>query len=61
VFDALLAGGSVTDAAERLQLSIPATSRALGRLRRAMDDPILMRAGRGMTPTPFALRAAPRA
>ena len=60
VFDALLAGGSVTDAAERLHLSIPATSRALGRLRRALDDPILVRAGRGMAPTPFALRAAPR-
>jgi DNA-binding transcriptional LysR family regulator len=60
VFDALLAGGSVTEAAERLHLSIPATSRALGRLRRAMDDPILVRAGRGMAPTPFALRAAPR-
>ncbi|MFI9380664.1 LysR family transcriptional regulator [Kutzneria sp. NPDC052558] len=60
VFDALLQDGSVTAAAERLHLSIPATSRALGRLRRAMDDPILVRAGRGMTPTPFALRTAPR-
>ncbi|MFB9831196.1 LysR family transcriptional regulator [Actinoallomurus acaciae] len=60
VFDALLQDGSVTAAAERLHLSIPATSRALGRLRRAMDDPILVRAGRGMAPTPFALRTAPR-
>lgn len=60
VFDALLREGSVTGAAERLHLSIPATSRALARLRRAMDDPILVRAGRGMAPTPFALRAAPR-
>ncbi|AXB42747.1 LysR family transcriptional regulator [Amycolatopsis albispora] len=60
VFDALLKDGSVTAAAERLHLSIPATSRALGRLRRAMGDPILVRAGRGMAPTPFALRAAPR-
>jgi DNA-binding transcriptional LysR family regulator len=60
VFDALLRDGSVTAAAERLHLSIPATSRALGRLRRAMDDPILVRAGRGMAPTPFALRTAPR-
>ncbi len=47
VFDALLQDGSVTAAAERLHLSIPATSRALGRLRRAMGDPILVRAGRG--------------
>ncbi|HUR08019.1 MAG TPA: LysR family transcriptional regulator [Nonomuraea sp.] len=60
VFDALLQDGSVTAAAERLHLSIPATSRALGRLRRAMSDPILVRAGRGMAPTPFALRTAPR-
>ncbi|WP_018680953.1 LysR family transcriptional regulator [Actinokineospora enzanensis] len=60
VFDALLRDGSVTAAAERLHLSIPATSRALGRLRRAMADPILVRAGRGMAPTPFALRVAPR-
>lgn len=60
VFDALLHEGSVTAAADRLHLSIPATSRALGRLRRAMNDPILVRAGRGMAPTPFALRTAPR-
>jgi DNA-binding transcriptional LysR family regulator len=60
VFDALLQEGSVTAASERLNLSIPATSRALGRLRRAMNDPILVRAGRGMAPTPFALRTAPR-
>lgn len=60
VFDALLQDGSVTAASERLHLSIPATSRALGRLRRAMNDPILVRAGRGMAPTPFALQTAPR-
>ncbi|MGW4327737.1 LysR family transcriptional regulator [Nocardia sp. NPDC004573] len=60
VFDALLREGSVTAASERLNLSIPATSRALSRLRRAMNDPILVRAGRGMAPTPFALRTAPR-
>lgn len=60
VFDALLQDNSVTTAAERLHLSIPATSRALARLRRAMNDPILVRAGRGMAPTPYALRVAPR-
>ncbi|WP_052852138.1 LysR family transcriptional regulator [Streptomyces avicenniae] len=60
VFDALLQECSVTAASERLHLSVPATSRALGRLRRAMGDPILVRAGRGMAPTPFALRTAPR-
>ena len=60
VFDALVREGSVTGASERLQLSVPATSRALGRLRAAMADPILVRAGRGMVPTPFASRSASR-
>src|SRR5258706_6185552 len=60
VFDALLKEGSVTAAAERLHLSAPATSRALGRLRRALDDPLLVRAGRGLVPTPLALSLAPR-
>ncbi len=59
VFDALVETGSVTGAAERLHLSIPATSRALGRLRKAMGDPVFVRAGRGLAATPFALRAAP--
>ena len=60
VFDALMDTGSVTVAAEQLRLSAPATSRALARLRRAMNDPILVRAGRGLVPTPFAVRSAPR-
>jgi DNA-binding transcriptional LysR family regulator len=60
VLDALLREGSVTGAAERLHLSAPATSRALGRLRRALDDPLLVRAGRGLVPTPLALSLAPR-
>ncbi|MCY1142660.1 LysR family transcriptional regulator [Actinoplanes sp. Pm04-4] len=54
VFDALLETGSVSAAAGRLHLSVPATSRALSRLRRAMNDPIMVRAGRGLVPTPFA-------
>lgn len=58
VFDALLDTGSVAEAAVRLHLSAPATSRALGRLRRMMNDPILVRAGRGLVPTPFARHSA---
>lgn len=58
VFDALLDTGSVSAAATRLHLSAPATSRALGRLRRAMNDQILVRAGRGLVPTPFAQQSA---
>ena len=60
VFDALMDTRSVTQAAQRLHLSAPATSRALARLRIAMDDPILVRAGQGLVPTPFALRSASR-
>ncbi|MFM9926325.1 LysR family transcriptional regulator [Variovorax sp. H27-G14] len=53
--DALLEEGSVAGAAARLQLSAPAMSRTLGRIRRATGDPILVRAGWTMTPTPHAL------
>src|SRR5688500_9486093 len=60
VFDALVTESSVTGAAALLHLSVPATSRALGRLRRAVADPVLVRAGRGLTPTPFATRTAPQ-
>ncbi|MGW5111098.1 LysR family transcriptional regulator [Nocardia sp. NPDC004123] len=57
--DALLTEHSVTGAAERLRLSEPAVSRALGRIRRTIGDPILVRAGRAMVPTPHALAIEP--
>ncbi|ARF54364.1 LysR family transcriptional regulator [Streptomyces gilvosporeus] len=53
--DALLEEESVTAAADRLGLSGPAMSRALGRIRRTLGDPVLVRAGRHMVPTPRAL------
>lgn len=53
--DALLEEGSVAGAAARMYLSEPAMSRALGRIRRATGDQILVRTGRTMTPTPRAL------
>jgi DNA-binding transcriptional LysR family regulator len=53
--DALLEEGSVMGAAQRLRLSSPAVSRTLGRLRRLTGDDILVRTGRTMTPTPWAL------
>jgi DNA-binding transcriptional LysR family regulator len=52
---ALLAEESVAGAARRLGLSSPAVSRALGRIRNALGDPILVRAGRRLVPTPRAL------
>ena len=53
--DVLLAEGSVARAARRLHLSPSAMSRALARLRAATGDPLLVRAGRGLVPTPRAL------
>ncbi|GFE25535.1 LysR family transcriptional regulator [Streptomyces nigrescens] len=53
--DALLEEQSVTAAADRLGLSGPAMSRTLGRIRRTTGDPVLVRAGRHMVPTPRAL------
>jgi DNA-binding transcriptional LysR family regulator len=52
--DVLLAEGSVAAAARRLRLSPSAMSRALARLRAATGDPLLVRAGRGLVPTPRA-------
>src|SRR5271154_1834152 len=52
--DALLAEGSVTGAARRLGLSSSAMSRTLARLRSATGDPLLVRAGRRLVPTPRA-------
>jgi DNA-binding transcriptional LysR family regulator len=53
--DVLLEEQSVQGAAHRLHLSEPAMSRTLGRIRKALGDPILVRAGRRMVPTPHAL------
>src|SRR5215212_6583110 len=53
--DVLLAEGSVARAAHRLQLSPSAMSRALARLRETIGDPLLVRAGRGLVPTPRAI------
>ena len=53
--EALLTEGSVAHAARRLRLSPSAMSRALARLRATVGDPLLVRAGRGLVPTPRAL------
>lgn len=58
--DVLLAEGSVARAAKRLRLSPSAMSRALARLRETMGDPLLVRAGRGLVPTPRALELRER-
>lgn len=53
--DALLMEGNVARAARRLRLSPSAMSRTLARLRTATGDPLLVRAGRGLVPSPRAL------
>ncbi|HEY0101608.1 MAG TPA: LysR family transcriptional regulator [Pyrinomonadaceae bacterium] len=58
--DAVLAEGSVARAARRLRLSPSAMSRALARLRETTGDPLLVRAGRGLVPTPRALELRER-
>lgn len=54
--DALLDEKSVTRAAERLNLSQPAVTAALGRIRDYFDDPILKLHGKRMVPSSHALR-----
>ncbi|MDB5838986.1 MAG: transcriptional regulator, LysR family [Herminiimonas sp.] len=58
--DAVLTEGSVARAARRLRLSPSAMSRALARLRETTGDPLLVRAGRGLVPTPRALELRER-
>jgi DNA-binding transcriptional LysR family regulator len=58
--DVLLSEGNVTRAAKRLRLSPSAMSRALARLRETTGDPLLVRAGRGLVPTPRALELCGR-
>lgn len=58
--DLLLQEESVTRAAERMNLSAAAMSRTLSRIRDAIGDPILVRAGRDLVPTPRALELRSR-
>src|SRR5690606_19585884 len=58
--DALLQECNVTRAAARLGVTQPAMSQTLARIRDHFDDPILVRVGRVMEPTPFARRVQDR-
>lgn len=53
--DVLLEEGSVVGAARRMNLSAPAMSRTLGRIRDTLGDPVFVQAGRKLVPTPRAL------
>lgn len=58
ILDALLSEGSTVRAAQRVGLSQPAVSAALGRLRAALNDPLLVRHGQRLEPTDYALSLA---
>ncbi|RPH65221.1 MAG: LysR family transcriptional regulator [Burkholderiales bacterium] len=51
IFDAILAEGNQSRAANKLGMSQPAMSNALARLRATLDDPLFVRTAQGMTPT----------
>ncbi|MBC7172175.1 MAG: LysR family transcriptional regulator [Polyangiaceae bacterium] len=54
VFDAIFTDGNLTRAARRLHVTQPAMSHALARLRDSFGDPLFVRSGHLMLPTPFA-------
>jgi DNA-binding transcriptional LysR family regulator len=60
VLDALLDQPQVSSAARRLNLSQPATSAALARLRSAFGDPLLVRTGNQMRATALAQALQPK-
>ncbi|WP_270937202.1 LysR family transcriptional regulator [Falsiroseomonas oryzae] len=59
LLDLLIEHRSVTAAAQAANMSQPAMSRALGRLRALLRDPLLARGSQGLVPTPAALALQP--
>lgn len=53
VLDAIYTEGGLTRAGVRLHITQPAVSHALGRLRALLNDPLFIREGHTMVPTPF--------
>ena len=58
MLDTVLAERSVVRAARRLHVTPSAVSNGLARLRAALGDPLLIRSGRGVVPTPRAAALA---
>ncbi|WKE64082.1 LysR family transcriptional regulator [Gallaecimonas kandeliae] len=54
IFDAIMREGSVSRAAGQLAMTQPAVSNALSRMRATFGDPVFIKDGRGVSPTPFA-------
>lgn len=58
--DALLSKRNVTLAARQLDMQTPALSRLLGQMREEFGDPLFVRSGSGLVPTPFAEALRPK-
>ncbi|CAM3211308.1 LysR family transcriptional regulator [Vibrio neptunius] len=54
IFDAIMREQSITIAAEQLAMTQPSVSKAVSRMRYAWKDPLFIKHGRGITPTPYA-------
>lgn len=54
IFDAIMQEQSITAAAERLAMTQPSVSNAVSRMRHVWQDPMFIKHGRGIRPTPFA-------
>lgn len=54
VFEAIYSAGNISRAADKLNLTQPALSNALGRLRKQLDNPLFVRSGNGVAPTALA-------
>ncbi len=54
IFDAIMQEKSITAAAERLAMTQPSVSNAVSRMRHAWKDPLFVKQGRGIRPTPYA-------
>jgi DNA-binding transcriptional LysR family regulator len=54
IFDAIMKEQSITSAAERLSMTQPSVSNAVSRMRHAWKDPLFVKQGRGIRPSPYA-------
>ena len=54
IFDAIMKEKSITAAADSLAMTQPSVSNAVSRMRHAWKDPLFVKDGRGIRPTPYA-------
>lgn len=54
IFDAIMREQSITGAAQQLAMTQPSVSKAVTRMRHVWKDPLFVKNGRGIQPTPYA-------